>query len=372
MAAMGAPAGGERRFGNSGWIVSRRFDIAIVAVPMLAALASLLTLDERWGSALPLWAFLLVIVAFDVAHVWATIYLTYMDREVRRRRPLLLWLTLLVAFVVAYRLHLHSASLYWTLLAYVAIFHFIKQHYGFIALYKLCGGERNSIDFYLDKWTLWVGALGPVLLSHATPMRQFDWFHAGEQFIATIDPSFRPEIIGAMVLFAMLYSARQVQLWVTERRFNIGKNMWMVCAWVSWSVGLSLSDHIFVSAAFLNLLHGIPFLALVWYRCNKRHEGRRSTSSPLLSWLSQRKNWLYFYGLVLGLAIIEESLWDGAVWRVYLPSLLPFETVQPEAVALSLWVAILSVPQIAHYYLDAWIWKFDKNNPDLIEVLQEG
>ncbi len=363
---------GARRYGNGGWIVSRRFDIAIVAIPMVAALASLLTLNQAFASSLPLWAFLLVIVAFDVAHVWGTIYLTYLDREVMRRRPLLLWLVLPVAFLVAYRLHLHSATLFWTVLAYVAIFHFIQQHYGFIALYKLCGGERDSVDYYLDKWTLWVGALGPVALSHATPMRQFDWFNAGEQFIVTIHPSFRREIIAAMAIFALVYIARQVQLWVRERRFNLGKNMWMVCAWISWSVGLSLGAHIFISAAFLNLLHGIPFLALVWYRCNKRHEGRRSPHSPLLSWLSHRKNWLYFYGLVLGLAIIEESLWDGKVWRVYLPSLLPFEIVEPKAAALSMWVALLSVPQIVHYYLDAWIWKLDKSNPDLLEVLESS
>jgi len=39
---------------------------------------------------------------------------------------------------------------------------------------------------------------------------------------------------------------------------------------------------------------------------------------------------------------------------------------------LSFWVALLSVPQIVHYYLDAWIWRLDRHNPDMAEMLEEA
>jgi|ETNmetMinimDraft_25_1059894.scaffolds.fasta_scaffold31884_1 hypothetical protein len=350
------------------WIVSERFDLAILLIPFAASLASLFALRFQ-REAVPLWAFLILIVAFDVSHVWATVYVTYFDREVFRRRRLLFLLPLPVSFLIAYRLHIHSPSLYWSLLAYVAIYHFIKQQWGFIALYKARAGERHRFDYYLDKWTLWAGSLGPVLLWHASPARQFDWFNAGEFFIVRIDPELKPDIVLIMATFAATYFLRQVFLALGRKEFNLGKNLWMLFSWISWIVGIGLADHALISAAFLNLFHGIPFLALVWYRCNRRWEGRTKGPSPLLAWLSQRRNWIAFYLVVLGLALIEESFWDGMVWHEYLPSLLGIKAPELSAQALSFWVALLSLPQIIHYFLDAWIWKLDGSNPDLETTL---
>lgn len=353
------------------WLFSRRFDVAMLLLPLLAALASLLTVHESWQGTLPLWAFLFVIVAFDVTHVWATLYVTYLDREVLRKRWLLLTLTPLLAFGIAYRVHSHSSTLFWSILAYVAIYHFIQQQWGFIALYKSRNEEHSRIDYYLDRWTLWVGALGPVLLWHASPMRQFDWFNAGESFIFRLDASFRPEIIGTMGLFGATWIARQAQVVLGGGRLNQGKVLWMVCSWVSWAVGIGLSVHPFVSAAFLNLFHGPQFLAIVWYRGRHRFRRHPEATTPALSGIFRRGRWLIFYAALLLLAVAEEALWDGAVWRVYLPDMLSLPDSAPEGVALSMWVALLSVPQISHYYLDAWIWKLDGSNPDLLSFLRE-
>ena len=352
------------------WLVSQKFDVAMLALPMVAALASLLTVREAWQGALPLWAFLIVIVAFDVTHVWATIYLTYFDREVLAKRRLLLGLTPLLSFFVAYRVHSHSAALFWSLLAYVAIFHFVQQQWGFIALYKSRAGEKNRLDYYLDRWTLWVGAIGPVLLWHASPKRQFDWFNAGESFIFRLDSAFKSEITLAMGVFGGAWLLRQAHVIATGGQLNVGKVLWMVCSWVSWVVGISLSNHPFVSAAFLNLFHGPQFLAIVWHRARHRFQKHPEATGPVVRAMFQKGRWLAFYAVLLGIAIVEETLWDGVVWRVYLPKLLSVETLRFEGAALSVWVALLSVPQITHYYLDAWIWKLDGSNPDLLGFLR--
>ncbi len=359
------------------WLVSRRFDLGMVLTPAAAALVSLLLLGT--GPEIPLWAFLLLIVAFDVAHVWATIYVTYLDPEVWRRRRLLLIGTPLVALFAAFRLHQHSPTLYWTILAYVAIYHFIKQLWGMVALYKARAGERSTFDYYLDRWTLWVGALGPVALWHASPSRQFDWFNAGESFIAPIDPALAPDIVFIMAGFALVYVGRQVQ---QRARFNVGKNLWMAASWVSWSVGIGFSDHPLVSAAFLNLFHGIPFIGLVWHRCSHRADdspceppGEPAADSPDdpagRPWFSRR--WFWFYAPILILAVAEESLWDALVWKEYLPSIIgPSIGGELSEIALSAAVAVLSVPQIVHYYLDAWIWRLDGSSPDLESAFSLG
>lgn len=353
--------------GPGPWIVSPGFDLTLLAVPALATALALVLPAPAGG--LPLWGFLLLVVAFDVAHVWSTLYLSYLDREAMARRRLLFLLPVPLSILVSYRLHAHSPALFWTLLAYVAIHHFAAQQWGFIALYKLRAGERDPVDRYLDKWTLWVGALGPVLWWHASPDARFDWFGHGEQFLFPLDPGLKVDIAFVMGAFALAWTARQA--WhLAWGRLSAGKVLWMVAAWLSWSLGIGLADHPLVSLAAINLLHGLPFLGLVWFRCNRRWEGQtEAASSPLLARLSQRRAVWAFYGLLLGLALVEEGLWDGVVWGVYVAGLTGLEPPALGDGARSLLVAVLATPQIVHYYLDAWLWKLDGSNPDLHEAL---
>ncbi len=313
----------------------------------------------------PLWLFILLVVAFDVAHVWATLYLSYLDRNLmRRRRALFLW-PIPVSFSIAFFVHHYSSGLYWTLLAYIAIIHFVTQQWGIVALYKRTSKDHRPLDYYLDKLTIWTGALGPLLLWHATPGRELDWFDAGEQFIVRLPPEISPFVYVTMAVTALAYVARQVVRFHEERVHTLGKNLWIFASWTSWSVGISDADHPLISAAVINLLHGIPFLVLVWNRCNQRWEGKQGKESPFLAWISQRRTIVLFYGFVLGIALIEELLWDGLVWRVYLGDIFILPSAFAAATAQSIVVALLSVPQIVHYFLDGFIWKLDGSNPDL-------
>lgn len=347
---------------NGPWIVGPGIDLLLVLLP---AALSLLFLCLPPRADVPLPAFLFLVVAFDVAHVWATLYLGPLDPEVRRRRPWLLFLPLPVAWLVAFRLHLHEPALYWTVLAYVAIHHFAAQQWGFVALYRALAGERDPLDRQLDRWATWTGALGPVLLWHADPEREMDWFKHGERFLFRIDPALAGEIVAGMAVVGGLWAARQVQH-LARGTLVPGKVAWVLATWASWSVGLLVSSTPLLSLAAINLLHGLPFLALVWVRLNRRLEGR---SGGLLAWVAQRRRWWAFYGLLLCLALLEEALWDGLHWGTYAPALVGAGPPQLPAGAASALVALLALPQTVHYYLDAWLWKLDGSNPDLAPAL---
>jgi hypothetical protein len=171
-----------------------------------------------------------------------------------------------------------------------------------------------------------------------------------------------------MALVGAVWALRQVHVFVSERRVNVGKTVWMVVTWVSWWIGVRMTEHVFISAAFLNFIHGLPFLMLVWHRVRTRwHHSPLADDAPLVARLS--RSWVPFYGVLFALAFVEEVLWDGFVWRTYLPGLLGISEQAASGVALSLWVAALSLPQIVHYFLDAYIWKLDGNNPDLALAL---
>ncbi len=73
-----------------------------------------------------------------------------------------------------------------------------------------------------------------------------------------------------------------------------------------------------------------------------------------------------FVGQLLAHDYTQDGLWELFVWQdhaeVFLGMALNFEV---PAMALTILVPLLTVPQATHYILDAKIWKFDGSNPNL-------
>jgi low temperature requirement protein LtrA len=113
---------------------------------------------------LPFVHYAILITCVDVAHVWGTLFRTYLDTEATNKRWKLFYLSppaILLVEIVAYWI---SPTFFWSCVAYFAIYHFISQNYGLLALYKARHGERNRVDYKLDYYTLVAGAVCPVLL----------------------------------------------------------------------------------------------------------------------------------------------------------------------------------------------------------------
>lgn len=348
------------------WIVSAGFDLSLVWGPVALALGSLAVLVPLEVGRDSLWAYLFFYVCVDVAHVWGTLYLTWLDRAAFGRRRWLYALSAPACVAIGFALHLASPVAFWTALSYFAVWHFAKQQYGFIAIYKKLGGERDRFDDRLDRLALWTGTFGPILMWHATPGASFSWLGAEEVFLASLPSAALPWLYGAWGLVGAAWTARQLWRWARGGGWNPGKLSWMAATWGCWLVGVRLTDQLFVGVAFLSLLHGIPYMGLVWRRCNVRWQDRPAEAgSRLVRWVSQRRHVLAFYLTLVLLALVEEALWDGVVWGRYLAPLTGVEAPELSAWALSLWVAVLSAPQAVHYVLDGVLWKMNAKNPDL-------
>lgn len=336
---------------------------------VFALVAWLLLPDDGFGK--PLWAYVLFVVSFDVAHVWSTGWLTWFDREAfARRRRLLTWAPP-AAFALSFCLHLASPVVFWTLLAWVAITHFAKQQVGFIALYRARRGERDPVDRRLDRLALYTGAFGPVALWHADPTEIFDWFDAGEQFVVRLPPSIAPAIHGLMVAVALVWLGRQVVRARAGRAINPAVVVWMIAAWFTWWMGTRVASNFFVAAAFLNLFHGIPYVALVWLRV-RANPAVWSRNDGLVGRLSRPGGALVFYGVVLTLAVAEELLWDAMVWHDFAPDAVTRWFADPSAWLAAAFVAALSLPQVVHYGLDAVLWRRAPGNADLGHLVRHG
>jgi hypothetical protein len=339
------------------WLFSPRLDLAAFAG---SALLSFLLL---WiGSLLgvlhgdtPNWAWVPVVVLVDVAHVWATIFRVYLDSHERRRRPLLYWGTPAWAFSLALVCYLYSPSYFWRGLAYLAVFHFVRQQYGWVALYRGRAKESGAFDRWIDTAAIYAASVFPLIHWHAHLPQNFWWFIPGD--FARL-PSLSAEIaepIYWLVMFA--YVARLAWRHLVSRNPNPGKDVVVLTTAICWYVGIVHFNSDYAFTVTNVIIHGVPYFVLI-YRLGRRRVDQGAPGGVRLLRLGPAA----FVVALACLAFAEEMGWDRLLWhdRPWLFGGGIDITGLAEAVA----VAVLVVPQLTHYVLDAFIWR-RRSNPGL-------
>src|SRR5215208_5216580 len=134
------------------WIISAREDLVwfVGSVVTSYALFGLYV----WGLVplVPMVAAWAILV--DAPHVFATFSRTYFDREERRARGRLLWWSLLFFAVGPLAVLAGVGFLFFFVAALCAYYHLVKQHYGFMVLYKKKNGDLARVDNVLDRLLL--------------------------------------------------------------------------------------------------------------------------------------------------------------------------------------------------------------------------
>jgi hypothetical protein len=352
------PAPGSR------WLVSPRWDLFVFGGSALLAFALL-----AWGAftgllaeATPVWAWVATVVVVDVAHVWATLFRVYTDPDELRRRPGLYFGVPLAVYATGVLLYSASSATFWRGLAYVAVFHFVRQQYGWVALCRRRLGASSRLDRVLDDAAIYSATLYPLLHWHANLPREFEWFIAGD-FIPGLPKTAAAALLPVHVAITVAYVARQAWLAARGRPVSHGKNLVVATTWLAWWAGIVLLDSDYAFTVTNVLIHGIPYLALVWLYGRSRYGGDPGVVGRLFR---PRAALLYLAPLVL-LAWCEEWGWDRLLWHER-GFLFPGVDLHPGAPALALLVPLLALPQATHYVLDAWIWRA-RGNPDLARHL---
>ena len=346
------------------WLVSARWDVAVFGGSALLAFALL-----AWGAATgllagvtPPWAWIAAVLAVDVAHVWATGYRVYADPDERRRRPALYVGVPVAAYTVGVVLYATSPALFWRGLAYLAVFHFVRQQYGWVALYRRKLGVSSRLDRILDDAAIYSATVYPILYWHAHLPREFEWFIEGD-FLPGLPPATAAVLLPVHLAITAAYVARQVWLRVQRRPVSPGKDLVIATTWLTWYVGIVVLDSDYAFTVTNVLVHGIPYLALVWVYGRGRFRGAKGT----LGRVFHARGWPLFLASLAALAWLEEWGWDRFVWHER-PGVFPGPPLSPSTAALALLVPLLALPQATHYLLDAWIWRV-KGNPGLARRL---
>lgn len=353
------------------WIWGRGTDLAAFGGSAALALA-VVAIGHATGASdaeVPEWVYLAFILAIDVAHVYATLFRTYLDRAELARRPRFYLALPLGAWAVGAALHLASPAWFWRALAYLAVFHFVRQQAGWVAIYRGRAGQRGAIDRLLDDAAVYLAAGVPLLVWHATMPRKFAWFVQGD-FVAApwLARAILPlEVVYAIVL--LLFLARQAQLARATRVVPAGKILVVVTTAIAWWVGIAATDSDLDFTVTNIAIHGVPYLVLLWrYGRARRDEAPRALGSRIIA-----TGLGAFLGLVVALAFLEEMAWDRLVWhdRPWLfggvgagggARSLDAAPALPPLLEAAL-VALLAVPQATHYAIDAFLWRRRDTTP---------
>jgi hypothetical protein len=356
------------------WIASSRIDLGFIVGPafMITALVVLLRDQIALVDGTPPWLWLLLIVGVDVSHVYSTIFRTYLDREELKKRQMLYTLAPLVAWVGGVMLYSISGLAFWRVLAYLAVFHFVRQQYGFMMIYARGERERPKWTRLLDQSAIYLATIFPLVWWHSHRL-SLSWFVEGDFFYIN-----KPGLgIIAGVIFAAVmaaYAAKEIYYARKEGKVNVPKNLLLLGTALSWSVGIVIFDNDLAFTATNVIAHGIPYTALIWiYGRNQRE--MRPHAMPYVSRVFNRfftaKMIPVYLGLLFALAFIEEGVWDGFVWREH-AGLFGFSHLLPQVKSedIMVWlVPFLSLPQSVHYLLDAFIWKHNLKDSEWKKIL---
>ena len=340
---------------------------------------------REWLSAeIPIWVFVVFVLGIDVSHVWSTLFRTYLDREEFRHHRDLLIYTPLACFAVCFSIAASSQLWFWRILAYVALFHFVRQQFGFMRLYATRRRESSPCKRLNDSWMIYLSMLYPVLYWHLASDRYFSWFVEGDFLSFGLLPIDLESVRWVLdhfgnsfywLLFLCWFAEEVIVHRRTGKAMPWGKITWILTTAFNWYLGIVYFNSDLAFTVTNVVAHGIPYIVLVFFYV-ERKKVIRHTPRPPRNGRFTRGFWIRSAGMaaaILAFATFEEFLWDMLLYRDYSAF---FESISryPMAVldspiAQALALALLSVPQTTHYVVDGFIWKRGPKNPDLKAIL---
>ncbi|HKE22936.1 MAG TPA: hypothetical protein VKB88_11140 [Bryobacteraceae bacterium] len=336
----GPPSAGLR----ARWIVNRPVDLSLV---IGSGAAGYLYLVLFTVVHVPMsWLWWVWSLGFDGTHIFGTASRTFFDREARARHPRLLFGSLLFFFALGPAMILAGWKPWLYLVVGVwAYYHVIRQHYGFMVLYKVKNRDLQPLDNFLDRLFLGVMTVAP-------PLHRFLIRHPEELGLPQGVPSLQTPLWIMVGATGVVYLARQLQRWHAGDSCNLPKHLlfaaviplhWLTFAFLSWQAAVPT----------VTIVHNLQYHAIVWFHNRNRYgaeEGR------------------VIHGRVP--AAVGRSLLAYAVIGLLFSALyrIPgFALGRVSDLAFGFFCGF----GLTHYYLDSRIWRV-RHDPGLRQALQLG
>lgn len=303
------------------------------------------------------WVILILLV--DVAHVYSTLYRTYFDKNYLQQERSLLLTIPFVAFIAGVLLYTINDMLFWRLLAYLAVFHFIRQQYGFMRLYS----RKEHAPAWckrIDTFTIYYATIYPLLYWHFTGQKNFNWFVENDFYYLSAS-NLLTCFKWLYYILLLIYFIKECWLAQATKTINFPRIAVIAGTIASWYFGIVYFNGDMAFTLLNVISHGIPYMALMWLY-GKRNYSTSARAGKLLRYVFSTYGILLFLGIIFLLAYIEEGLWDLTLWKEHasLFSIFRQTNVSFSQTWLQFLVPLLALPQITHYVIDGFIWRIKK------------
>jgi uncharacterized membrane protein len=340
------------------WIISARDDLVWFIGSVLSSYLLFGLYISGWVPLLPMVAVWAILI--DAPHVFGTFSRTYFDRTERKNRARLLWGSLLFFLVGPVMVLLGAGFLFFFVAAIWAYYHLVKQHYGFMVLYKKKNNDLAPIDNALDRLLLLFALNYPFVAFIASDREAMARVPVlllkGANGLALI-------LLAGTIIVAALWVGRQVQRLVSGESLNMPKYLLLGAAIpLHWIVLLTPMPHKPIAiVAILTIYHNFQYHRLIWFH-NQKYRRAAAVPAPqrenfgAAELISRRILNYVAFGIIFGL------IYQGPRQVLGYFSLKSGKgLVNEQSLAIQLGVAFLWGYALIHYYLDSKIWRIRRD-----------
>ncbi len=334
---------------NKYWLFSRSVDLSVF---LGSAIVSLLLLAVGWQLGIlnadsPDWVWISAVLLIDVAHVWSTSFRVYFDKEEFKERFWLYTLVPLFAYLAGVAVYSQGKLVFWRVLALVAVFHFVRQQYGWVALYRAKLSEKKDWTWFIDAAAVYLATVYPLAFWMTNLNgRRFNWFVEGDFFAL---PVLVERVLFPLYVLALAaYFAKSAYFYFAKGFLNIGKDIIVLTTAICWYVGIVALNSDYAFTVTNVIIHGVPYFALIYFYARSRRDAGGKIYKSLSS------NWIVFLATLWAFAYVEELVWNRGIWHE--KNWMFGANWDLENLKMYL-VPLLAVPQLTHYILDGFIWR---------------
>ena len=340
------------------WIISTRDDVVWFIGSVVSSYALLILYVSGILPLIPMVAFWAILI--DAPHVFGTFSRTYFDRTERKNRARLLWGSL-IFFAIGPAMVLAGAGFVFLFVAALwAYYHLVKQHYGFMVLYKKKNGDLARIDNVLDRALL--------LFAFNYPFVEF--IARDPEAMARVPALLRGGVNGfaKLLLLGTVFSfiawlGRQIQRAVTGEPLNVPKYLLLAAAIpMHWIVLLTPMPHKPIAiVAILTIYHNFQYHRLIWFHNQKYANNAEKYGAAEL--ISRRVLFYVIFGILFGV------IYQGPRQILGYFGLQNAAAGIDQPLAIQLGVSFLWGYAFIHYYLDSKIWRV-RRDPSVGQALK--
>lgn len=331
------------------WIVSAHYDLAFFIGSCLLTFAfyGLYRAAHNFGFLLHgdsiLITYFFFTALFDHPHIFQTFARTHADREeFQKRKVLYTWGLagfIAIGFVfVALKLEAYlivGAAVYGT-------WHIIKQHYGFLKIYKALNDDRAPLDNWLDGLTYFTGMFACFFNDYGDVRGPLVVYGDVKVSVPNLPGEWGEGLWIVFLVLLTLFGFRQVGRAMTGQRVNLPKILLMLSALgTHYFVFFATATPFLVAEALETAFHDVQYHAWMAHYEKRRFPGVRHVA---LKWGVTA----LAYGLIVGVIEIKGLLAPES-WAMW--AFIPFTMVV-----------------VFHYFVDGLIWKL-RDYPELGPLL---